>query len=121
MANRVQILDKIERNCHALGIVTSRTDAVTLVAGSATLTYVDAVIAGPMGGVDGSVSPFLGIGIANPGKIAIDIAGALSTITAAHMRVIRVASGHANNILINNGGSLLVELEGSSDMLGMGM
>ncbi|CAB4125001.1 hypothetical protein UFOVP53_48 [uncultured Caudovirales phage] len=112
MANRVQILDKIERNCKQLGIVTSRSDAATLVAGGITITYVDAVIASPMGGVDGSVSPFLGIGIAAPGKINLSA----NPTTLIHLQVLRVACGHANTVVIPLG-----ELQGSADMLGMGM
>jgi hypothetical protein len=112
MANRVQILDKIERNCKQLGIATSRSDSATLVAGGITITYVDASIQSPMGGVDGSVSPFLGIGIANPGKLNFSI----NPTTLIHLQVLRVACGHANNVIIPLG-----ELSSSSDMLGMGM
>jgi hypothetical protein len=111
MANRVQILDKIERNCKQLGIVTSRSDAATLVAGGITITYVDASIQSPMGGVSDQVSPFLGIGIANPGKINFSI----NPTTLIHLQVLQVACGHANNIIIPLG-----ELQGSADLLNMG-
>ena len=112
MANRVQILDKIERNCKQLGIATSRSDSATLVAGGITITYLDASIQAPMGGVDGSVSPFLGIGVANPGKLNFSI----NPTTLIHLQVLRVACGHANNVVIPLG-----ELQSSSDMFGMGM
>jgi hypothetical protein len=112
MANRVQILDKIERNCKQLGIATSRPSASSLVAGGLTITYVSAVIASPMGGIDDQVSPFLGIGIAAPGKINLSANPASLT----ELQVLRVCSGHANTIVIPAG-----ELQGSSDMLGMGM
>ena len=111
MANRIQILDKIERNCKQLGIATSRSDSATLVAGGITITYVDASIQSPMGGVSDQVSPFLGIGIANPGKINLSI----NPSTLIHFQVLRVCSGHANNVIIPLG-----ELAGSSDLLGMG-
>ena len=111
MANRVQILDKIERNCKQLGIVTSRSDANTLVAGGITITYTDAVIQAPMGGIDDKTSPFLGIGIANPGKINFDT----NPTTLIHLQVLRVAGGHANTIVVHLG-----ELQGSSDLLNMG-
>lgn len=112
MANRVQILDKIQRNCQQLGITVSRTDASTLVAAGLTITYTDASIQSPMGGIDGSASPFLGIGIANPGKINISA----NPSTLDEFRVLRVCAGHANAIVIPAG-----ELEGSADLLGMGM
>lgn len=112
MANRVAILDKIQRNCSQLGLVVSRTDSATLVAGGITITYVDAVIASPMGGINDQVSPFLGIGIAAPGKLNLDT----NPTTLIHHKVFRICSGHANNIVIPLG-----EVEGSVDMLGMGM
>ena len=112
MANRVQILDKIERNCKQLGIVTVRSSASSLTAAGIVITYVDAVIASPMGGVDGSVSPFLGIGIAAPGKINLNA----NPTSLEQFQVLRVCSGHANTIVIPAG-----ELQGSADMLGMGM
>jgi hypothetical protein len=111
MANRVQILDKIERNCKQLGIVTSRSDANTLVAGGITITYLDASIQAPMGGIDGNASPFLGIGIANPGKINFSI----NPTSLIHLQVLQVACGFANNIVIPLG-----ELQGDSDMLNVG-
>jgi hypothetical protein len=111
MANDVQILDKIQRNCEQAGIAVSRTDAKTVVAAGITITYSEAVIDKPMGGIDDSASPFLGIGIANPGKIEMDTDPA----TLDQFRVLRIASGHANNIVIPAG-----ELEGHVDLLGMG-
>lgn len=112
MANDVQILDKIQRNCEQAGITVSRTNADTLVAAGMTITYSAAVIDQPMGGVDDSSSPFLGIGVANPGKLELD------TIPSAldEFRVLRIMSGHANNIVVAG----LGELEGHVDLLGMG-
>ena len=112
MANDVQILDKIQRNCEQLGITVSRTDADTLVAAGITITYTPASIQQPMGGIDDSSNPFLGIGIANPGKIDLDT----DPSTLDEYRVLRVCAGHANTIVIPAG-----ELEGHADLLGMGM
>jgi len=112
MANDVQLLDKIQRNCEQLGLTVSRSSATSLTAGGIVITYVAATIQSPMGGIDDSASPFLGIGIANPGKINFDT----NPSTLIHFKVLRVASGHANNIIIPLG-----ELQGSSDLLGMGM
>jgi len=120
MANKVQILDKIERNCKQVGIATTRNSAESLTAAAFTITYVDAAIDSPQGGINDSASPFLGIGIANPGVIKMDLGGALSTLAADDMRVVRIASGMANDISIANGGTELVRLEGSSDLVGMG-
>jgi hypothetical protein len=120
MANDVQILDKIQRNCEQRGLSVSRTDAQTLVAEAFTITYTAAVIQSPMGGVSDAAAPFLGIGIANPGAIDMDLGAALSTLTAEDLRVIRIVSGHANDIVINNGGTELARLEGHVDLLGMG-
>ena len=111
MANDVQTLDKIQRNCEQLGISVSRTDAETLVAAGITITYESAEIQAPMGGIDDSASPFLGIGIANPGKINLDT----DPSTLDEYRVLRVCSGLANNIKLPAG-----ELEGTADLLGMG-
>ena len=112
MANKVQILDKIQRNCEQAKISVSRTSANSLTAAGMVITYTEAVIQSPMGGIDGSASPFLGIGIANPGKINIDT----NPSTLAQFRVLRIACGHANTIVLPAG-----ELEGSVDLLNMGM
>ena len=111
MANKVQILDKIERNCRQLDIAVTRDSAEQLTAAGMVITYQDAVIASPHGGIDDSSSPFLGIGVANPGKIEIDT----NPSTLVQYRVLRVVSGMANNIVLPAG-----ELEGSADLLGMG-
>jgi hypothetical protein len=111
MANSVQILDKIERNCRQLGISVTRNSASLLTAAGMEITYVAATIQSPMGGVSDASAPFLGIGIANPGKIDIDTDPA----NLAQFQVLRVVCGHANNITIPAG-----ELQGQADLLGMG-
>ena len=104
-------MDKIERNCHMLGLVTSRPSSVSLIASGITITYVDASIQGPMGGVDGAVSPFLGIGIANPGQLQLSA----NPATLAEFQVLRVVCGMANDVVIPAG-----LIHASSDMLGLG-
>lgn len=111
MANKIQILDKIQRNCDQRAIATSRTDAETLVAGGLTITYVDADIQAPMGGIDDSINPYLGIGTANPGQIKV--AGAIASLE--ELRVLRIVCGHANDVETDVG-----VLEGSVDLIGMG-
>ena len=111
MANGVQILDKIQRNCEQRGISVSRTSASSLTAAGMAITYSAAVIDSPMGGIDDTASPFLGIGIANPGKIQISV----NPSTLDQMRVLRIVCGHANSVVIPLG-----ELEGHADLNGMG-
>lgn len=112
MANDIQILDKIQRNCEQAGLSVSRTSATSLTAEGMVITYTNAVIQSPMGGIDDSISPFLGIGVANPGKLALDTIPA----TLARFRVLRIMCGHANSIVVAG----LGELEGQVDLLGMG-
>lgn len=111
MANSVQILDKIQRNCEQRGLSVSRPSANLLVAAGIEISYQDAQIAAPMGGIDPSVSPFLGIGIANPGKIVLDT----NPASLAEFQVLRIACGHANTVVIPAG-----ELPGHADLNGMG-
>lgn len=131
MANRKQILDKIARNLDMLGIPESRGAANSVIVDNGsndlTISYVDASIQLPMGGVDGSVTPFLGIGVANPGKIKIKsailtagtIADVIDSIMAA--RVLAVCAGMANNIVLENSdASFSGEIRGDVDNLGMG-
>lgn len=111
MANSVQILDKIQRNCQQRGIAVSRPSAELLVAAGIEISYSAAVIDSPMGGISDAAAPFLGIGTANPGKIVLDTDPA----SLAEFQVLRIACGHANTVVIPSG-----ELPGSSDLNGMG-
>ena len=139
MANDVQILDKIKRNLEQLSITIAADDvsAATgnryIQAGNITVHYEAADILAPMGGIDGSVNPFLGIGVANPGIIVVaGLLDADSTIAsimvdATDLRIMRVISGVANDISVREGktdldvdGAELARLEGHVDMLGMG-
>jgi hypothetical protein len=79
MANSVQILDKLSRHLTMLGVTHTR-GAANIVVNTLTITYADAVIEKPMGGMDVG-SPFLGIGIANPGMI---VATATASDTGAN-------------------------------------
>jgi hypothetical protein len=122
MANSVQILDKIQRNCQQRGIAVSRPSAELLIAAGMEISYEAAVIAAPMGGIDPSASPFLGIGVANPGVIVIEKADL--DMSADELRAIRIVSGHANDISIRTDSAdvdtELAKLEGHSDLNGMG-
>lgn len=132
MANRKQILAKIARNAKQIGLTVNSESqtAVVIENGSndLTISYVDASIQSPMGGVSDSASPFLGIGIANPGKIKIksaistndNMSDVIDSLVAA--KVLALCAGHANNILLENSDAAFTgEIPGHPDLLGMGM
>ena len=137
MANKVQILDKIARNLDMLKIEYSR-DVETLVVANGsndlTISYVTADIASPLGGVDDSLNPFLGIGTANPGRIQMAGAGVNTANAATVGEVIdslvaattfHLISGFANSIKLVNanagvGANLEVQVEGHQDLVMMG-
>ena len=130
MANSVQILDKIARNAQMLGLtVNSSTGSAVVIENGAndlTISYVSASIQSPMGGIDGTVSPFLGIGIAAPGKLQIKGAAgatfALTIDTLIAAKVINLCSAFGNDIMIKGSGNEdLGTIRGNVDLLGMGM
>lgn len=120
MSNKKQILDKISRNLDQLGISNTRS-ATSVSAAGLTISYDDASIQSPMGGVDSSASPFLGIGIANPGKIHITTGAVLASAfnTADKARVLAVCAAFANNISVDNTDTDY-EIRGHADLIGMG-
>ena len=127
MANKVAILKKLVRDIGMLGMSVTQ-DATTVTVGHCIISYVDATIQSPMGGVDGTASPFLGIGVANPGKLQIRGTGSLNTIAtifdnASDLQVLALVAGFANNILIvdgSTGATVLAELVSSVDLKGLG-
>lgn len=126
MGESVAILDKVKRNLDAQGIVAVRGQN-TVTAAGITISYVDALIQSPMGGVDGTVSPYLGIGIGNPGKLQLKGAAGENTIagifvTGDDLRVMAVATRFANNVLIQAGDTtaILAEIAGHPDLNSMG-
>ena len=125
MANKVQILDKIERNLKQRGLDAVRNGQTVEVAGLE-VTYSDKEIQKPMGGVDDSQSPFLGVGIAAPGSIKIKGTGTDQTIAAMFdsldaMNVYHEAAGFANDVAIEaQNGTDLGRVRGMSDWNGLG-
>jgi hypothetical protein len=129
MAKR-QVLNKIARNLDMLGLTVTRSGDDVVVANASnalTVSYVDASIMAPMGGIDGSASPFLGIGIANPGKIRIKssstaadaITDVLDSVIAA--KVFHAVSALANNIILENSDATFsTEIRGNVDNVGLG-
>ena len=78
-----------------------------------------------LGGIDDSVSPFLGIGQGNPGKISMKVAGSTDLATAMTsvkaVKVLASIASMANDIQILDGsGAVLAEIRGHSDLIGMG-
>ena len=131
MANSKQILAKIARNARQIGleVVSESASAVVINNGSNDLTvsYVAASIDSPMGGVDPAVSPFLGIGVGNPGKVkiksAINTAGDMTDIldSAVAAKVLALCAALANDIrLENSDASASADIRGHADLIGMG-
>jgi hypothetical protein len=131
MANKVQILSKIARNAELLGLtINSNTGSAIVIENGAndlTVSYVDADIQKPMGGIDDTASPFLGIGVANPGKIklksAINTAGDITDVLDGILavKVFQLMCGFANALVIENSdASFSEELLGHPDVLNLG-
>lgn len=132
MANSKQILQKLARNAKTIGLTVNSESqsAVVIENGSNDLTigYVDASFSpAVVGGVDGSVSPYLGIGVSAPGKIRIksasNAAGTIADVmdSAVAAQVLALCASMANDLrLENSDASFSADLRGHSDLLGMG-
>jgi len=134
MANAVQVLDKIERNMKQRGysdavIVRGNSSlSVTKVGGHVlVVSYVPKAVQLPMGGIDSSINPFLGIGVGAPGSIKIKGDAAESTLGAIFSEVTAMdlmmeCSGFANDVIIESGASTaqLARLRGSVESIGLG-
>jgi len=132
MANNVAaLMNKIARNAAQLGLTVNSTTGTAVViengSNDLTISYVDASIAAPMGGIDNTASPFLGIGTGNPGKlkmksastVADDITDVMGSVVAA--KVLHMLGGFSNNVILENlDASFSAELRGDTDNLGMG-
>ncbi len=133
MANKRHVLDKLARNAEQLGLtVNSRGSAGEIVidngSNDLTISYVDASIQAPMGGVSDASAPYLGIGVAAPGKIKIKssstaadaISDVIDSLVAA--KVLAMCASLANNIVLENSDATFSgEIRGHSDLLGLGM
>lgn len=129
MGNSVQILAKLARNAAQVGlIVNSQSQSAVVIENGSndlTISYVSASIQSPMGGVDPSVSPYLGIGVGNPGKIKIKGAtgstyvATIDSLVAA--KVLALCAAMANNIIIESSDAAFSgEIRGHEDLIGMG-
>ncbi len=132
MANSAAILQKMARNAKMLGLtVNSQSQTAVVIENGSndlTISYLDASFSpSVVGGVDGSVSPFLGIGVGNPGKIKISgatttdtVAAVIDSVVAA--KVLCMCAALANDIQLasDSGATVVAEIRGHSDLLGMG-
>lgn len=129
MANKVQILDKIERNMKQRGYGSSvtRTSAESLDVAGLTVSYVEKDVSSPMGGVDDTQSPFLGVGTAAPGALKIKGDAGENTLAAVlgdavDAVLLAECAGKANDIIVEAGDTTaeLVRIAGHADVLGLG-
>lgn len=131
MGQKQQVLDKIARNLEIQGESVSRSTAGDVVVenGSAdiTVSYASSSTTPSMlGGVDDHASPFLGIGQGNPGKITLKVASAdaLADVlaTAKAVKAFAICAAFANDIqlLKDADSSVLLEVRGHPDRVGMG-
>jgi hypothetical protein len=129
MANSKQILQKLARNAKMLGLtVNSESQSAVVIENGSndlTISYVDASFSpAVVGGVDSSSSPFLGIGVGNPGKVKISsqlgttVALLIDSATAA--KVLCMCAALANDIALMDGATVLADIRGHSDIIGLG-
>ena len=122
MANSKQILQKMARNAKMLGLTVNSESQTAVViengANDTTISYAAASFSpSVVGGVDSSVSPFLGIGVGNPGKIVITCADA--ALSATGMKVLAMCAATANDLQVSLN-SVVTEIRGHSDIIGLG-
>jgi hypothetical protein len=117
MANITSISEKIARNAMILGYTVSAQGYdsfgnayVTITADTGTLSvyYLTAEIQLPMGGVSNTVSPYLGIGVGNPGQLllvsSVSTAGTMADIVNGPIsaNVFAMCAGFANDLILAN-------------------
>ena len=135
MANASAILDKIVRNMEQRGYANpakvqlvgttvqfTKVDTTVLL-----VTYVNKNTQSPMGGVDPTVSPYLGIGIAAPGSLKIKGAAGQNTVAAIFndsgaLELMVELAGYANDLIVEAGDTTtqLARIRGDESVLGMG-
>ena len=130
MANSAAILHKLARNAKMLGLTVNSESqtAVVIENGSndLTISYVNASFSpAVVGGVDSTVSPYLGIGVGNPGRVSIQsqtgttVSTLIDTLIAA--KVLAMCTALANDVqLLDNASASLGVIRGHSDIIGLG-
>lgn len=132
MSQSAAILKKLARNAKMLGLTVNAESASAVViengSNDLSISAIEASFSPAMvGGVDSSVSPFLGIGSGAACKIkiksAINTAGDMTDIldSAVAAKVLAMCAALANDIrLENSDASASAEIRGHSDLVGMG-
>ena len=136
MANSVQILDKIARAAELEGLTVNSHTADQVIVDDGgddiLIKYQAASIQEPMGGVSDASSPYLGIGVANPGYIVFskNAAGndAIADVfdTAVAVKMFSICCGFANDVSVQDGNegigtsAELVRVKGMNDLVGLG-
>jgi len=126
-----QIMAKIERKARMLGltVVSNSGSSVVIDNGSndLTISYVAPTITAPMGGVDPANSPYLGVGVVQPGslkmKSASTAADAISDVmdSLVAAKVLHLLAGMANDIILENSdATYTATIRGHADLLGVG-
>lgn len=131
MANSAAILHKLARNAKMLGLtVNSESQSAVVIENGSndlTISYIDASFSpAVVGGIDPTASPFLGIGVGNPGKIQILSPGTAGTVagivdSAVAAQVLAMCAALANDInLADSTHASVAVLRGHSDIIGLG-
>jgi hypothetical protein len=127
--SKIFILDKIARNLNKRGYeVTRGADCeVILPASGRVISYVDANVQKPLGGIDGDVSPFLGMGVVHPGSLKLKGAAGENTLAAImvdaeSMDAYHEMSGHGNDLVVEAGDTTaeLSFVRGHADFISIG-
>lgn len=130
MANSAAILQKLARDAKMLGMtVNSQSQTAVVIENGSndlTISYAAASFSpAVVGGVDGNVSPYLGIGVGNPGRIVLKSASATTIATlldsAVAAQVLALCAGFANDIeLRQSNDAVLAVLRGHAERIGLG-
>lgn len=126
-----QIMAKIERNARMLGLTVVSSSGTSVVIDNAsndlTISYVAPTITAPMGGVDPASSPYLGVGVVQPGVIKVKSAittndSILDVIDSdVAVKVLHMLGSFANDKLLENSDAAWsLTLRGHPDLLGLG-
>jgi hypothetical protein len=134
MANITSISQKIARNAQVLGYTVASqgvdsfgnaTVTITADTGTLTVTYLTAQIQLPMGGVNSSVSPYLGIGVGNPGQLmlsaSVSTAGSIADIINGPIsaNVFAMCAGFANDLILANAATVSGRSSTDSSVAGL--
>jgi hypothetical protein len=132
MANSAAILHKMARNAKMLGLTVNSESqtAVVIENGSndLTISYLNASFSpAVVGGVDSTVSPYLGIGVGNPGQVVLSSATGTTVPTVLDTeiaaKVLGMLCALANDVIIATdatGATAVARIRGQSDIIGLG-